>query len=260
MTPLINHLNVTTLQPITIGAMTIPAGVSFALNEELARSFSADFLRIDGPGTSDKIHWLNPVIRDTRAAIFAMAGWFIGQKAYAKDYGVGNASNRRGLAYFWNGTAWELPPDLQQVGMQHVDATCDATANENTLFTMSMPPLGANDQILVRAGWTYTNSANNKTERIKAGVSGGIVYSLNVTTSSGDVRDYFLRNRNSNLAQIGGFGGSTVYGTAGSGSPNPGAVDLSAVSTLSITGQKALNTETLTLNFANVFLCGGGTP
>lgn len=189
--------------------------------------------------------------RDTHANILASTGHYVGEEAYANDYGIG-----RGLELYWNGSAWKLSTAQQLMGIQHTAVSCDADTNEKTLYTVNIPPMGPNSQLMIRTMWSFTNSANNKTVKWKFG--GTTVYSNNVTTSAIDVRDWFFRNRNATNAQVLGYGNSGVYGV-GTATLATSAIETNAGGALTITGQKANSGEVLTLESVDVFIIGGGS-
>lgn len=124
--------------------------------------------------------------------------------------------------------------------------------NENTLATITIPgnALGLNGSIEVITNWTFTNSANAKTLRARfSGGSGTIYMSFGHTTSAGQAAMFVISNRNAANSQYGGA--IAVNSTGGWGSTsNAGitsSVDTTAATTIVLTGQKALGTETLTL-------------
>lgn len=200
-------------------------------------------------GAATKV--VHSIVKGTYAEIIALTGDYSSQQGFASDYGVG-----QGLAMHWNGSAWKLSTAQQLLGLQHTAVSCDADTLEKTLFTLAVPPMGVNTQLLIRTTWTITNSANTKTLKVKMGAT--TVYSNNLTTIATDIHDVFIRNRNATNAQIMGFGNSAVYGT-GTGAIQTAAVETNAGFTLTITGQKDTSGEVLTLQSVDVFIIGGGT-
>lgn len=209
-----------------------------------------DILYFDGvAGTWEAIR-VNPIRRVAYASLGT--GEYVGQRKQLTNYGVGN-----GLVMEWlAAAAWGYLPQAQLLACQHTPVSCDANALEKVLFSCNVPPLRGNDQLLIRLGWTYTNSANNKTEKLKLG--GSTVYNQSFTTTAGDVRDLFVRNRGATNAQILGFGNATVYGS-GSQAPTTAALETNAGGLLEVTGQKTSGGEAMTLEFADVHIIGGGT-
>jgi hypothetical protein len=194
---------------------------------------------------------VHSIVKGTYAEIIALTGDYSGQQGYASDYGIG-----QGLLLFWNGSAWKLSTAQQLVGLQHTALSCDADTNEKTLFTLAIPPMGVNTQLLVRMVWTLTNSANNKTIKVKLGAT--TLYSNNLTTSATDVRDIFIRNRAATNAQVMGFGNSALYGN-GTGAVQTSAVEMNAGASMTVTCQKASSGEVQTLESVDVFIIGGGS-
>jgi hypothetical protein len=119
--------------------------------------------------------------------------------------------------------------------------------SEQTFVTVTIPAnaLGANGQVRVWTTWNHTNSANDKTLRVKFGGTNfhGVVSTTTVTTASLAQ----IQNRNATNSQTAGT--SITGGGLGSGATNPvtAAIDTTAAVTLLITGQKETGTETLTL-------------
>lgn len=194
---------------------------------------------------------MNASLRDTYTNILAATGHYIGEEAYASDYGIG-----RGLSLYWNGSAWKLSTAQQLVGLQHTAVSCDADTNEKILYTLTIPPMGPNTQIMIRTMWSFTSSANNKTMKWK--FNGTAIYTNNFTTSSIDVRDWFFKNRNATNAQALGYNNANIYGNSGA-TFSTSAVETNAGGTLTITGQKANSGEAMTLECVDVFIIGGGT-
>lgn len=191
------------------------------------------------------------IVRGTYAEIVlntgAASGSYVGQRAFATDYGPS------GLELRFNGTAWVVASRVQVLAIQRAASSTDADTNEKVLFTCTVPPLGINDQIIVRTGWNHTNSANNKFLRTK--LAGTQLYSSTISTSAGTTRDEFIRNRGSTSVQVLGLAGTNSYGT-GSAAVTTSAVATGNATTLTITGQKALGSETLTLEFVDVLIVG----
>lgn len=191
-------------------------------------------------------------LRGTLATILATPGSFVSQKAYATDYVTGTGME---LELRWNGSAWRYPAIMQLRASQFAQqATPDV--NELTTFTAVFPPLNAGDQILFRYGVSMTSSANNKTEKVKAGAT--TLYSNNFTTNAGDVRDHFFRLRAASGANniISGFGNAQLYGNS-SGSLQTYTVDCSAQTTWTVTLQRANAGESLAQEWAEAYLVGG---
>lgn len=129
-----------------------------------------------------------------------------------------------------------------------------ADTNENTLATIPVPAnaMGPNGTLRIWTSWTYTNSANVKTIRVRfSGAAGTQFFSRGETTTAIANNVTTISNRNATNSQVSGGtanGTLTVTGLGTStGAIVTGAVDTTVATTLVITGQKALDSETLTL-------------
>jgi hypothetical protein len=133
--------------------------------------------------------------------------------------------------------------DQSAVAVAHAGDT-----TETTVATIAIPAIGANGRIAVRADFTYTNSANVKTLKVKLG--GTTILTLTPSTTAGLALELFISNRNSNTSQRWSerhfFSGSlgAQFGTS--------AVDLSAGANLTISVQLANAGETVTLEARQV--------
>lgn len=131
--------------------------------------------------------------------------------------------------------------------------------NETALVTVTIPAdvMGANGTIDVETVWSYTNNANNKTLRVRFGGVSGTQYLSNIVTTSVAVRDFrSIVNRNSKSSQVGSHNTGVLAGGWGS---NSAAVMTSSVNTanavdLVISGQLAIGTDTVTLEYYKVTL------
>lgn len=130
-----------------------------------------------------------------------------------------------------------------------VNASCDATVNENALATITLPAntLGANGSVEILATWAMTNSANNKTTRVRfSGPAGTEFQNRIITTQASSQQLTSISNAGATNSQRGMGVGSTGIGET----TNPvvvGAIDTTADTTIVLSGQKALAGETLTL-------------
>lgn len=138
-----------------------------------------------------------------------------------------------------------------------VGVSCPADTTEDTLATVTVPAgaMGANGQLRIWTLWTFTNSANVKTLRVRfGGISGTQYFNLATTTNATANEVHFICNRNSQSSQIGGQGSSSSIFATSTNANTTSAVDTSAQTTLVITGQKASSGETLTLEAYSVDL------
>ena len=188
------------------------------------------------------------VLIDTEANVAAKTGLYTGQEAII--------NNRANIKKVWSGSAWVLAPGCQLLARQHTAVTTNADTATNTAFTATLPAMGANDVIRVEYGWTHTTSANNKTYTVE--VDGSTVFSLTTSTGTMFHGMTIIHQRNATNAQVAMGNFAAGYGNA-SGTVQTAARDLStAGKTILVRSAKALGSETTTLEYGDVFVCGGG--
>ena len=130
-----------------------------------------------------------------------------------------------------------------------VNASCNATVNENALATITLPAntLGANGSVEILATWAMTNSANIKTTRVRFSGPAGTEFQNRIITTQASSQQ---------LTSISNAGAANSQRGMGVGSPGNGettntivvgAVDTTVDTTIVLSGQKALAGETLTL-------------
>jgi hypothetical protein len=188
-------------------------------------------------------------------------GWL----AYVKD-------EDRLLAH--DGSAWTLLATLDPraqcaaLGAWHVLGASAAGAphtgdtSETVLAAITLPgrAMGPNGVLRITTLWSYTNSANGKTLRVRlGGLSGAILQAIAVSATNIGVAQRTIQNRNSESAQIGfNIASTNSFTTVGSGSPPATAsVDTSTDQDIVITGQLANAGETVTLEACLVELAYG---
>mgnify|MGYP000629738659 FL=1 len=145
-----------------------------------------------------------------------------------------------------NGTKWVR---LNPIKIFSLSAPVSLTGSTSvvTLATITIPAglLGANGKLKIYPLWATTNNANAKTLRVVFG--GGstctTMVSQSVPNNSGLL---IIRNPNSESAQKCSSGLVAGIGSS-SGSIASLTVDTSAATTLTITGQLAVGTDTMTL-------------
>jgi hypothetical protein len=151
-------------------------------------------------------------------------------------------------------------PIWRQIAHSAVAASHTGNTTETVLATISIPAgsMGPNGMLRVTTLWSMTNTANNKTFRVRLGGASGTQF-LNQAIAQASYQDHrLIRNRNSQSSQIcspaggmvGGFGVTT--GTLASG-----AVDTSAAQDLVLSAQLANSGETVTLESYTVEVCYG---
>ena len=163
----------------------------------------------------------------------------LGQIICVTDVGE-NGSLWRG-----DGTKWVR---LNPIKIFSLSAPVSLTGSTSavTLATITIPAglLGANGKLKIYPLWSTTNNANVKTLRaVLSGITCTTMTSQSVPNNSGLL---IIRNINSESAQKCSSGLVAGIG-ASSGSIASPTVDTSAATTITITGQLAVGTDTLTL-------------
>ncbi len=124
-----------------------------------------------------------------------------------------------------------------------VAASGPGDTNENTVATISLPALLANDQIRLTTTWSFTNNANAKTIRFK--LDGTTIITTNQANATALRAITLVANQGATNSQThSAFGiGNGTY----SSNPATSSVDLSTAKNLTITVQKGTAGDTLTL-------------
>ena len=122
--------------------------------------------------------------------------------------------------------------------------------NETVLATIPIPAgaIGPNGVLRVTSQWSYTNSANNKTLKVRlGGISGSIFFDTQQTTTAAYVdMGRLIHNVNSAAAQK--SRGASVTGAGSTGTAHiTRTVDTTVALDLVLTGQVANTGETVTL-------------
>jgi len=118
---------------------------------------------------------------------------------------------------------------------------------ETPLATIAIPAgaMGPNGQLRVTTQWSYTNSANGKTLRVRFGGGAGTSYLAQAVAATASAQfQNRIGNRGAANSQVGNS--NTAFGTTTAGVVTS-AVDTSAGVNLVITGQVANTAETVTL-------------
>jgi hypothetical protein len=136
------------------------------------------------------------------------------------------------------------------LGASAVAVSCPVDVTEDILATINIPAgmMGLTGILRCTTFWTMTNSVNNKTLRVRLGGIGGTQYlnMIETTRLTAEVLT-MIANRGAANSQFGVIPAVTsAFGDSVSGFLTS-ALDTSVAQTLVITGQKALNSETLTL-------------
>lgn len=132
-----------------------------------------------------------------------------------------------------------------------VAVSCPADTTEDILATITVPAgaMGLNGILRVTANWSFTNSVNNKSMRVRFGGIGGTQYYSVTTTTTQNIGSLtIIQNRGAANSQVGWQGGTNTQTFSGfAAAPTTSAVDTAAATTIVLTGQKATAGETLTL-------------
>lgn len=154
------------------------------------------------------------------------------------------------MALHGTGRAQDVATVLAQsaVAVSHTGDT-----NETTIATAAIPAgaMGANGQVEIISLWTYTNSGNTKTLRIKFG---GTNFLALATTTTASIQAYTrIANRNNAASQIGHQGSNTGF-NAQAGAVLTGAIDTTAAVNITFTAQLASAGETITLESYRIIM------
>ena len=182
------------------------------------------------------------------AFIFALAlscGAVFAQNGVPNGGGMGVPSNA------------PAPPVLVLMAKSNVQQAVTGTLTETVLATINLPAntIGANGQVRIRTYWTVTNSANNKTLRVRfgtAGISSTAISTSTITTFSSPFITVDMQNNNATNAQ-----NAFSVGSRGTDGLTTTVLAISSIDTtvsenLYITGQLANTGETITLTSYSV--------
>jgi len=144
------------------------------------------------------------------------------------------------------------PPVFVLMAKSNVAASVTGTLTETILATVNLPAntIGANGQVRIRTYWTTTNSANNKSLKVRfgtTGVSSTSISSSVITTFGTEMITVDVQNLNAtnsqNAFQEGSRGTDGLVTTGFSTS----AIDTTISENFYITGTLANTGETITL-------------
>ena len=123
-----------------------------------------------------------------------------------------------------------------------------ADTNENILATVTVPAgaMGLNGRLRIESLWTVTNSANNKTVKVRFGGIGGTFFLGRVIGAAATFYNIVtIANRGVANSQVGNqTNGDLSISTA---AVTTGTLDTTIAQTLVFTAQKTLAGETITL-------------
>lgn len=157
------------------------------------------------------------------------------------------------------------PSGVQQAGtllaQSAVAVSHTGDTNEAVLATIAVPAnaIGKNGQLSVRALFSYTNSANNKTASMRygaagSGLSGTLAAQSIVTTTSQFQTLSGIYNRNATNSQLVPATNWQFSFVASGTAVKTLAIDTTAATEINLTGQLALAAETVTLECYQVLL------
>lgn len=120
------------------------------------------------------------------------------------------------------------------------------TLTETTLATITIPAgaIGPNGSVEILTLWSYTNSANTKTMKVKLGATA--INTAAGTTTATSQQFARVANRNSAASQIAFSNSTSGFGNS-AGANITSAVDTSASVDITITGTLTNTGETITL-------------
>ena len=163
----------------------------------------------------------------------------LGQVICITDIGE-NGSLWRG-----NGTKWVRLNPIKVFSLSAPVVLKDTTlATTLAIITIPAGLIGANGKLKIYPLWATTNNANIKTLRLNiGGMLCSTMVSQSIPNNSGLL---IIRNTNSESAQKCSSGLVAGIGASG-GSIASNTIDTTAATTITITGQLAVGTDTLTL-------------
>lgn len=196
-------------------------------------------------------HVIDSILVGTLAEILATTGTALRQRACATDF------NDTWL--YWNGSAWKWAKYWQPLALLRTPFTVTASStNEETALTYTLPALGANTMLMINQTWnSLTNNANAKTARVTVDGGGGIGSAIDMASATTGTLTTIMRNMNDASVQKWFTNSPKIYG-ANSGSVQ-GTTKVTGVAgkVLVISGQKAVGTDVMTLEYADIWICGG---
>lgn len=131
------------------------------------------------------------------------------------------------------------------------------TLSETTLATVTIPAgaMGLNGGIQVRCTFSYTNSANTKTIRIRlGGLLGTAYYAVNTTTTVTAEAERVIKNRGAANSQVGSMPAAAAPYSTNASAPTTSSIDTTAAVDLVFTGALSNTGETITLESYEVWL------
>jgi hypothetical protein len=168
------------------------------------------------------------------------------------DCGVGG-----GFLVISDGSRWVPLGGMQLLARSAAPLTLTGTTVETALATVPIPAglLGISGGLIEKSSWSYTNSANNKSLRLRfGGLAGSQVMAVTATATAGIVDvERRVRNRGSAASQICSLNNGLFSGGSGASAPTALAINTAVAQDLVFTGQLALAGESITLETYEVW-------
>lgn len=164
------------------------------------------------------------------------------------------------LLVFWSGIAQAQVVSTPSAAIKVPYTVCQSgvavpttgTTAETAQATCNIPAiaLGTNNCLFIEAAWSYTNNANNKTMRLRFSGIGGTTYATTTQTTNLGVRlaSSPICNRGVTGSQVG------YQGLSFTGAPVTSAVDTTVATSVVLSSQLAVGTDTATLEYYSVTL------
>ena len=153
---------------------------------------------------------------------------------------------------FWREISRRYPTTygraVQILAMSAVQATVTATTAETTLATITVPAnaMGQNGAVRITTTWSHSTNVNAKTMRTKFGGTTHGTVAVTATVATREQRQ--IHNRNVTNAQVGFSSGSGGWVSTSSANTTS-AIDTTAAVDIELTGQLAVGTDTLILEY-----------
>lgn len=135
-----------------------------------------------------------------------------------------------------------------------VAVSAPADTNEDTLATITIPAgtLGVNDGLWIACQFSYTNNANVKTLKAHfSGAAGTLIFSVGRSTQVMSFVDIYIFNRGATNSQA--CIAREINTTSIANQQNTTSQDMTASSSVVLTGTKATAGDTLTLEGYSAF-------
>lgn len=155
-----------------------------------------------------------------------------------------------GSLWISNGTRWTPLNGDVTLACSNASPSLTGTLSETALATYTIPGglMSATSELEIVTLWTYTNSANTKTLRIRlGGIAGAIFYGAAPTTTASCQAFTIIRNAASTSSQIGMASGSSSGLGSSTISLSTGSRDITADQDLVFSGQLTNVGESISL-------------